>query len=153
MTAAIKNATLRCEAMLFGKQVPSFRSNVPPWFYDCGRRIWQDNNRIDIRQHLVAEYRQLSTAQNRTAGSCEHGTIRTLQLTENGATCETSLMCIRNFSIVSRYKQQNTTLWKQFVFVALYCVLFCIIGDDGKSPDTYQWYFARYDPTLKSCGT
>jgi len=72
--------------------------------------MWQDNNRIDIRQHLVAEYRQLSTAQNRAAGSCEHGAIRTIQLTENGATCEISMICISNVSIVSGYKQQNTTL-------------------------------------------
>ena len=66
----------------------------------------------------------ISMTQNRAAGSCEHGTIRTTQMPEKSATCETSLICIRNFSIVSVYKQNNTTLRKQFVFVALCCVLY-----------------------------
>lgn len=66
----------------------------------------------------------ISMAQNRAAGSCEQGTIPPTQLIENGATCEISLICIRNFSIVSEYKKHNTTLRKQFVFVALCCVLY-----------------------------
>jgi hypothetical protein len=36
---------------------------------------------------------------------------------DDGVTCETSLMCIRTFSIVSEYRTYNTRFRKQFAFV------------------------------------
>lgn len=71
----------------------------------------------------------INMAQN-TAAGCQHGMIPTLQFSENSATYEMSLICIATFSIVSEYKENTAQRYESS--------LFFILGENGKSSDTYH---------------